>query len=109
MNRRLLLVLYWIMSGALIGVAFIALDVWFVFLPCALVGLSLAIFGQLRWGVGYLWAAVIGLGAAPALFIINDIIRSLPFCPQQGETVELTLPPNAPSASCGVVPASYYV
>jgi len=112
MNRRIVQVPYWIISGAFIGVGLIAFDVWFIFVSCLVVGLILSILGLLRWRGSYLWAGVIGLGAAPAFFVAYAIVSSLPFCPPQNGRIELTIPPNVPAGtgvSCGVVPVSYYV
>ncbi len=107
-NRQPWLVFYWLIAGALIGVGLLGFDVYFIFVPCVIVGLTLVVVGIRRWGTRYLWAAFLGFGILPALFLLNDIIRSSPACPPQG----LIIPPGAPpgtTLSCGYVPTTYYV
>lgn len=106
-NRQVGQVLYWFITGGLLGFGLISFDIFFLAIPCLLVGLGLVIFGIIRWGPHNLWAAFIGFGAIPAFFLISDIIRSYPPCPPQG----LMIPPNAPSGttlSCGYTPPTYY-
>jgi hypothetical protein len=108
-NRQTWQVLSWIIAGGLIGLGLIGFDVPFILVPCLIVGLGLVIFGITRWGTGHLWAAFLGFGAIPALFLLNDIIRAYPPCPPQG----LTIPASAPagtSVSCGgPIPVTYYI
>jgi len=59
-NRQLWQVLYWFIAGGLVGTGFIGFDIYFIFIPCLIVGVSLVIFGIMRWGTGRLWAAFLG-------------------------------------------------
>lgn len=101
--------LLFFIAGGLIGLGLLAFDVFFIFIPCLMIGLGLAFFGSKRWGNHALWAAFLGFGMVPALFLINDIIRSFPTCPPGG----LTLPADAPAGttlSCGgPLPPTYYI
>ncbi len=106
-QRSLWQLLFWIIAGGLIGVGVLGFDVLFLAVPCFIVGLSLLIFGVTRLGTERLWAALLGFGLIPALFLLNTII-STPPCPPQG----LAIPANAPagtSVSCGLIPTSYYI
>jgi hypothetical protein len=95
--------LYWVSAGGLIGFGLIGiLSIGFPFL---LVGLGMVIYGAVRRWMDTLWAAFVGFGIFPTLFLIYDIITAPPPCPPQG----LSLPPNATSVSCGYIPGSYYV
>jgi hypothetical protein len=96
-------------AGSLIGLGLLALDLFFISIPCIMIGLGLAIFGNKRWGNHSLWTAFLGFGMVPALFLLNNIIRSFPTCPPGG----LTLPADAPAGttvSCGgPIPATSYI
>jgi hypothetical protein len=107
-NRQLWQVLYWFIAGGLVGTGFIGFDIYFIFIPCLIVGVSLVIFGIMRWGTGRLWAAFLGFGSLPALFLLNDIIRSSPPCPSQGLTIPAGAPPGI-TVSCGSVSSLYYI
>lgn len=107
-NRQRWQILYWFITGGLIGLGIISFDILFLAGPCLLVGLSLGTFGIIRWGTNRLWIAFLGLGILPALFLMNDIISASPLCTPRG----LTIPPNAPSGmmvTCGTIPPTYYI
>jgi hypothetical protein len=64
-------VLYWLLSGALLGFGVIAiLSIGFPFL---LLGLILVIYGAIRLGGAGLWATLVGFGGLPALILIWDV------------------------------------
>ena len=107
-NRQLWQVLYWFIAGSLIGMGFIGFDIYFIFIPCVIVGVSLIILGITRWGTGRLWASFLGFGSLPALFLLFDIINSYPPCPPQGLSIPAGAPPGT-TVSCGSVPSSYYI
>lgn len=107
-NRQTWQVLYWLIAGGLVGFGLIGFDIYFIFIPCVIVGLILVIVGIRRWGTGRLWAAFLGFGILPALFLLNDIISSYPACTQQGLTIPAGAPPGT-TASCGYIPTPYYV
>ena len=96
-------------AGGLIGLGLLAFDVFFIFIPCVMIGLGLDIVGSKRWGNHSLWTAFLGFGMVPALFLLHDIISSFPTCTPAG----LTLPADAPAGttlSCGgPIPATYYI
>jgi hypothetical protein len=95
--------LYWMSAGGLIGFGLIGiLSIGFPFL---LVGLGMVIYGAVRRWIDTFWAAFVGFGILPALFLMYDIITTPPPCPPQG----LSLPPHATSVSCGSIPGSYSV
>ena len=94
---------YWVMAGGLIGFGLIGiLSIGFPFL---LVGLAMVIYGVIRRWVDTVWAAFVGFGILPALFLLYDLITAPLPCPPQG----LSLPPNAASLSCGSIPGRYAV
>lgn len=108
-NRRRWLILYWIVTGSLIGLGLIGFDILFLSLPCLLVGLSLGTVGIIRWRTRHLWIAFLALSIVPAFFLLTDIISSSPTCPAQG----LTIPAHAPGGTIvtcgGVIPSTYYI
>src|SRR5258707_12811164 len=64
-------VLYWLLTGALIGFGVIAiLSIGFPFL---LLGLILVVFGAIQLGGAGLWAALVGFGGLPALILVWDL------------------------------------
>ena len=61
--------LYWLLTGALIGFGCIAiLSIGFAFL---MLGLILLPVGAIRLGGRGLWAALVGLGGLPALILVG--------------------------------------
>ena len=76
---------YWLLTGALLGVGFIAiLSIGALFL---LLGVLLAVFGAIRVGPRGIWAALVGFGALPAGILIWDV-TSMPWaCEAQGSYV----------------------
>lgn len=69
-------VLYWLLTGALIGFGMIGiLSIGFPFL---LLGLAGVIFGAIRLGSSGLWAALIGFGGLPAVILVWDV-TSMPW------------------------------
>src|SRR6266446_3236840 len=83
---RNLAILYWLITGALLGIGLISI-------------LSIGL------RVRNLWALLVGFGGLPALVLILDIITAPPRCTGQ----PLMVPPGGGSASCGFIPTSYYV
>src|SRR5436305_1306117 len=64
-------VVYWLLTGALIGFGFIRiLSIGSLFL---LLGLILVVIGALRVGAHGIWAALVGFGALPAGILIWDV------------------------------------
>jgi len=96
-------ILYWLITGALLGIGFIS--ILSIGLPLLLIGLVLLITGLIRLRVRNLWALLVGFGGLPALVLILDIVTAPPACTGH----ELVIPPGASSASCGFIPTSYYV
>ena len=85
-------IVYWLLTGALLGVGFIAiLSIGSLFL---LLGVLLVVFGALRVGPRGIWAALVGFGAAPAGILIWDVV-SAPWACQGGEGL-----PNVNYFSC---------
>lgn len=107
-NRQPGQILYWLIGGALIGLGLLGFDVYFIFIPCVIVGLIMLIVGIKHWGAGRLWAAFLGFGILPALFLLNDILSSYPPCPPQGLSIPAGAPPGT-TVLCGFVPIYYYV
>ena len=69
-------VLYWLVTGALIGFGVIAiLSIGFPFL---LLGMGLVVFGAIRLGGTGLWAALVGFGGLPASVLVWDL-NSMPW------------------------------
>jgi hypothetical protein len=78
----MLRVLYWLLTGALIGVGCIAiLSIGSLLL---LLGLILIAIGAWRVGPRGTWAALVGFGALPAGILIWDV-TSMPWACQGGE------------------------
>jgi hypothetical protein len=100
---RNLAILYWLITGALLGIGLIS--ILSIGLPLLLTGLILLIAGLIRLRVRNLWALLVGFGGLPALVLILDIITAPPRCTGQ----PLMVPPGGGSASCGFIPTSYYV
>jgi hypothetical protein len=64
-------IIYWLLTGALLGVGFIAiLSIGSLFV---LLGVLLLVFGALRVGQRGIWAAFVGFGALPAGILIWDV------------------------------------
>jgi hypothetical protein len=85
-------VIYWLLTGALLGVGFIAvLSIGSLFV---LLGVLLVVLGALRVGARGIWAALVGFGAAPAGILIEDVV-SAPWACQGGEGL-----PNVNHFSC---------
>jgi hypothetical protein len=85
-------VIYWLLTGALIGFGFIAiLSIGSLFL---LLGVLLVVFGALRVGARGSWAALVGFGAAPAGILIWDVV-SAPWACESGDAL-----PNVNYFSC---------
>ncbi len=83
---------YWLLTGALLGVGFIAiLSIGSLFV---LLGVVLVVLGALRVGPRGIWAALVGFGAAPAGILIWDVVSAPRAC-QGGEGL-----PNVNCFSC---------
>jgi hypothetical protein len=88
-------ILYWLLTGALIGVGLLA--ILSVGLPFLVLGLILATFGAIRLGARGLWAALIGFGSLPAAILLRDVTSTAWACePSGGGTVQ----PNVSYYSC---------
>jgi hypothetical protein len=75
-------VIYWLLTGALLGVGFIAiLSIGSLFL---LLGALLVVLGALRVGPRGIWAALVGFGAAPAGILIWDVVSAPWGCQEPG-------------------------
>ena len=67
-------VVYWLLTGALLGFGFIAiLSIGSLFV---LLGVLLVVLGALRVGPRGIWAALVGFGAAPAGILIWDMVSA---------------------------------
>src|SRR5690349_14979949 len=75
-------ILYWLLTGALIGVGFLA--ILSIGLPLLVLGMILLIVGALRFGGKEALAALVGFGAAPAAILIWDIISGPWVCDDGG-------------------------
>ncbi len=64
-------VLYWLLTGALIGFGVVSLPSIGMFV--LLLGLILVGFGAFRVGGAGLWAALVGFGALPAAILVWDV------------------------------------
>lgn len=105
-NRPTRQILFWLLAGGIVGMGLIGIDIFFLSIPCIIVGLILTIIGINLWGIKQLWAAFLGLGLVPALFLFYDIITVPPPCPLTGPVV----PANAPILTCGgPLPTLYYI
>jgi hypothetical protein len=107
-KRQTWQVLSWIIAGSLIGFGLLSIDIFFISIPCLVIGLSLIIFKISRQQTDHLWVAFFCLGVIPTLFLLNDIISAYPFCPLQG-SVTLASPTPGTTVSCGFIPATYYI
>jgi hypothetical protein len=67
-SRLMWRIAYWLLTGALLGVGFIAiLSIGSLFV---LLGVLLVVLGALRVGPRGIWAALVGFGAVPAAILI---------------------------------------
>jgi hypothetical protein len=64
-------VLYWLLTGALIG--FGAIAILSIGVPFLLLGLILLVVGAIRLGGAGLWAALVGFGGLPAAILVWDL------------------------------------
>src|SRR5689334_1856078 len=89
-------IVYWLLTGALIGVGMIAiLSIGSLFL---LLGVILLVVGALRVGPRGIWAAIVGFGALPAGILIWDV-TSMPWACESGDAL-----PNVNYFSCVETP-----
>ncbi len=78
-------IVYWMLTGALLGLGSISLfTVGWTLLPLAL---GLAVYGILQLGLRRTWALVFGAGVVPALVLAFDIASPAPLCPISGPVV----------------------
>ncbi|HEY7984600.1 MAG TPA: hypothetical protein VID73_10560 [Ktedonobacterales bacterium] len=75
-------VLYWLLTGALIG--FGAIAILSIGFPFILLGLILVVFGAVRLGGAGLWAALVGCGALPAAILGWDLASAPWACATPG-------------------------
>ena len=96
-------VLFWLLTGTVLGVGVAGLaSIGLFLLP---VGLVLLVVGLVWLRGRELWALPIGFGLLPALLVARTLLTLPPPCPAQG----LSVPPGGGSASCsGPIPALYY-
>ena len=90
-------VLYWLVTGALIGFGFIG--ILSIGWPFLLVGLAMVVYGAIRLGGSGVWSLLVGLGGLPTAFLIIDIVTAPPPCPPGG-TLPFRLPSGALAYSC---------
>ncbi|HEX2728976.1 MAG TPA: hypothetical protein VHM16_04425 [Rubrobacteraceae bacterium] len=106
-------VLYWTITGAMMGFGLIGLMT--IGFPFLIVGLVMAFIGLWKPGISRAWAALIGFGGLPALFFLSHMIDSArsavnPYCNITGpNTGEINIPPEVSMVECSYSPASYYV
>jgi hypothetical protein len=109
MTRQTQQIFSWLIAGGLIGLGLIGFDIFFLFIPCVVTGLILAILGLRLWGTRHLWAAFFGLGIVPTLFLLRDSISAYPPCPPG----EFSIPAGASAGttvSCGgPIPTTCYI
>jgi hypothetical protein len=95
-HRFLLRIVYWLLTGALLGVGLIAiLTIGSLFL---LLGVILVVIGAFRVGPRGIWATLVGSGAAGAAILTWDV-ASAPRACQGGEGL-----PNVNDFSCVETP-----
>jgi hypothetical protein len=85
-------VIYWLLTGALLGFGFIA--ILSIGAPFLLLGSILLAIGALRVGIHGTWAALIGFGALPAGILIWDV-TSMSWACEGGDAL-----PNVNYFSC---------
>ena len=85
-------IVYWLLTGALIGFGCIA--ILSLGAPFLLLGVLMVVFGAFRVGPRGIWAALVGFGAVPAGVLIWDV-TSMPWACQGGEAL-----PNVNYFSC---------
>jgi hypothetical protein len=88
-------VLYWLLTGMLIGFGVIA--ILSIGLPFLLLGLILVVFGAIRLGGTGLWAAPVGFGSLPALILVWDL-TSMPWACASSSGIATT--PNTNYYTC---------
>jgi len=95
-------IIYWLLTGTLLGMGLAALpSIGLFLLP---IGLVLLVLGVLRFWGREAWAALVGFGALPATLITITIVTAPPPC----STVSLSS--HGASTSCsGPIPEVYYV
>lgn len=96
---------YWLITGFVIGSGLVSEDLPFIALPLILIGLTMLIAGIFRLKSREWWALLIGLGGIPAAIVVFDIVTAGPPCASN----TITLPPGAISVACSSMSNSYYV
>jgi hypothetical protein len=61
-------VIYWLLTGCLIGMG--AISIFSIGAPLLLLGIVLALYGLKRMGPKGFWLTLVGMGAIPTLFIL---------------------------------------
>lgn len=97
--------LLWLLAGGLIGLALLAVDVWFVALPLALLGAGLGGLALRFAGRRYLPGLLIGFGLLPGLWLLGEIISAGRPCSNMMVLVQGSPTPRA--VSCSELPGSY--
>lgn len=106
-------VLYWVVTGAIIGFGLIGLMT--IGFPFLIIGLAMALVGIWKPGVSGVWAALVGFGGLPAMFFLShmlDAARSAmnPYCNTTGPNAgAISITPEASAVDCSYIPTSYYV
>jgi hypothetical protein len=85
-------IVYWLLTGALLGFGFIA--ILSIGAPFLLLGAILVAIGALRVGPRGIWAALVGVGALPMGVLIWDV-TSMPWACEGGDAL-----PNVNYFSC---------
>ena len=97
-------VLYWLVTGALIGFGFIG--ILSIGWPFLLVGLAMVVYGTIRLGGSGIWALLVGLGGLPTVILVLYMVTAPPPCPPGG--IIHPLPAGVPY-SCSGPMDSYHV
>jgi hypothetical protein len=87
---------YWLITGALLGVGFIA--ILSIGAPFLLLGGALLVFGAIRLGGRGLWAAAVGFGSVPALILLYAVASTPWACLSAGQPT--TTQPNVSYYTC---------
>jgi hypothetical protein len=83
-NMAVWRIVYWLLTGALIGFGLIAiLSIGALFLA---LGMILIVVGAIRIGARGIWAALLGFGALPAGILIWDVVSAPWACQGPGNS-----------------------
>lgn len=96
--------LYWTITGLLLGFGWAS--AWTIGLPFLIVGIGLLFYGMVQVGPTSFWAALVGFGIFPTIFLIRIYLIENRCLPGTG----LFIPANAPAgtrASCSFAAGNF--